>query len=398
MKRFSIKTTLALCSTFTLMLLAATSASADTTTADNPPELIAPVVTQLLGNQQTEKIIDRQITVISPLDGAKTVITQTAVASPDPNEAASNIWQAYFPPVYQGYKPAQPVVPVTVVTPETVPSKVEITYQPLKQDDLRTNTFAGIFFKDINGKQVGPMLCQPVDTNGVVLMPVAPQGWEYIRQDELPDHFLCFQYRDPFYTFLVQKQAAQTVEHPQTKQLTRKIICHLPSGDKIFEQTVTVRRVGNQPWEKTAFPEFVVPVSAGWRSSLRKIEESPADPDHPLVTVEVTYQAVPADQPAIDEEGATPTAKNPQFPSAAYPNGQTATGGAGRETAAFPRLKEQLAQLQAPLHQLENDEQFTHPATLPQTGNHSPKGWSIVGLMMMTSVALSQLVGFKKNN
>lgn len=394
MNKLSVKGTLALCSTFALLTVASTTVLADSSAGSGQQ---MPPTTQLAtpAGEQVATTVDRQITVVNPLNGDKAVVTQTATTTPDPDGTDSNIWQVYFPLVYQGYKPSQPFVPVTVVTPETQPSNIEITYRPLKQGDIRTNTFAGIFFKDVHGKQVGPMLCQPVDKKGLVQMPEAPAGWEYINRNQLPDSFICFDYRDPFYVFLVKKAGERPAEQVQTKQLTRKIVCHLPGGDKIYEQTVTAKKVGTQPWEAPAFPEFSVPVSTGYRPSASIIQAQAADADQPLLLVEVTYQPIKTVGPTTSDESLIPLQPGSPIENN-QPIGSLNNVASDEKSMTFPDLKDRLEQLQAPLKQLENNEQASQPGALPQTGNHAEKSSTAAGLVIAAWTALSGMFSLKK--
>lgn len=392
MNKLSVKGTLTICTALTLLTFASTNALADTAvTGEQQVPAVADQAAVPVGEQRAATV-DRQITVVNPVSGEKNVITQTA--SPEPVGADTNIWQVYFPPVYQGYKPSQPFVPVTAVTPDTQASKVEITYRPLKQGDIRTNTFAGIFFRDIHGKQVGPMLCQPVDKQGIVQMPAAPKGWEYINRELLPDSFLCYDYRDPFYLFLVREIGEQPAASTQTKQLTRKIICHLPEGDKVYEQTVTAKKVGDSPWSVPAFPEFTVPVPTGYRPSLKAVPAQDAAPSQATLTVEVTYQAI---TPALPTPPGRPDGdRQPGSTKDQQAAGSSLANSGHDETATLPGLQAQLDQLQAPLAQLENNEQAGQPLVLPQTGDDSGTGLSAAGLMVAAWTALLGMFGLKK--
>ena len=392
MNKLSVKGTLTICTALTLLTFASTNALADTAVSGEQQAPAAAEQAVVPAEAQQAVTVDRQITVVNPVSGEKNVITQTA--SPEPAGADTNIWQVYFPPVYQGYKPSQPFVPVTAVTPDTQASKVEITYRPLKQGDIRTNTFAGIFFRDIHGKQVGPMLCQPVDKQGIVQMPAAPKGWEYINREQLPDSFLCYDYRDPFYLFLVRETGEQPASSTQTKQLTRKIICHLPGGDKVYEQTVTATKVGDSPWSVPAFPEFTVSVPTGYRPALKTIAAQTADPDQPPLTVEVAYQAIAPELPTSPNRPGSNHQPGPTKDQQAAGNSFANSG--HDETATLPGLQARLDQLQAPLAQLENDEQGSQPLVLPQTGDNSGAGLSATGLLVAAWTALSVMLGLKK--
>lgn len=79
--------------------------------------------------------ISRVITLIDPRTGEKTVISQPASAA-GTGEGVTT-WPEYPVPEIKGYQPSQGIVPAKVVTPQTKPDKVTITYQPTSPNELQ---------------------------------------------------------------------------------------------------------------------------------------------------------------------------------------------------------------------------------------------------------------------
>lgn len=162
----------------------------------------------------------------------------------------------------------------------------------------------------------------------------------------------------------------------------------------MYEQTVTAKKVGDSPWSVPAFPEFTVPVPTGYRPSLKAVPAQAAAPGQATLTVEVTYQAIPSALPT--PPGRPDGDRQPGSTKDQQSVGNDLANSGHDETAPVPGLQARLDQLQAPLAQLENNEQAGQPLVLPQTGDDSGSGLSAAGLMVAAWTALSMMFGLKK--
>lgn len=271
MNKTPIKMTLTVCTALTLLSLGGLTVSAN----DQPTVVPASEDSTIVDHSQQETV-NRQITVISPENGEETVINQVANRVVKDEGDHSNVWPEYFPPVYEGYRPSEYTIPPKIVKENTKAEKVKITYAPLKVDDLQSISVAFVL-EDIDGDKADQLKLVKSDNNGYVNFPPLDEGWEYVNKASLPEKIRYYvQGNGHSIHLLIQKQNNQSkqpeepTEKPVTKQVIRKIILHLPAGDKVVTQTITANKEGDQ-WTIPAFEAYTVPLIDGYEASLNEV-------------------------------------------------------------------------------------------------------------------------------
>lgn len=305
MKKRSLKLTLTTCTALAILSLGGATALAD----DQAATLSEPVSVSN-ENLDQQETVSREITVVSPENGEETVINQVANRVTQGEGDHSNVWLEYFPPFYEGYRPSELTIPPVVVKENTKPEKIKITYQPLSPSDIQTARVA-IVLADIDGKEPDKLRLTKCDQNGYVDLPTLDDGWEYVNKSGLPDKIHFFMHGNVHsIRIMIQKKGSQVepptepVEKIVTKQLSRKIILHLPSGDKVITQEAVATKT-NEKWTIEPFEAYVVPTVDGYEASIKEVPAcslSEDELDEPT-TFEVNYS--PLESEKGDEETET---------------------------------------------------------------------------------------------
>lgn len=298
MKKRSLKLTLTTCTALAILSLGGATALADEQVT-TPSEPVS-VSNKNLDQQET---VSREITVVSPENGEETVINQVANRVTQGESDHSNVWLEYFPPFYEGYRPSELTIPPVVVKENTKPEKIKITYQPLSPSDIQTARVA-IVLADIDGKEPDKLRLTKCDQNGYVDLPTLDDGWEYVNKSGLPDKIHFFMHGNVHsIRIMIQKKGTQVepptepVEKVVTKQLSRKIILHLPSGDKVITQEAVATKTNDQ-WTVEPFEPYVVPTVDGYEASIKEVPAcslSEDELDEPT-TFEVNYSPVESEK------------------------------------------------------------------------------------------------------
>lgn len=143
------------------------------------------------------------------------------------------------------------------------------------------------------------------------MVPEAPEGWEFVNPELVPKQVRTYlNSQDHFYRLLIQKKADKPATpteptKPETKQVTRKIILHLPDGDKVVAQTATATKKGKH-WKIESFSAYQVPVIDGYSASVNEVPAkilTVEELDQPQV-VEVNYQLI--ENKDNDDQGEEP--------------------------------------------------------------------------------------------
>lgn len=154
MQKKIIKLVLVVCATLALFLIHGKAL------ADN-------LVVNSIDNKGAE--IVRMITIIDPRTGGKTVINQPANPVTTGTGEIITTWPEYTVPEIKGYRPSQRIVAAKVVTPQTIPAEVTITYRPDFSNNLQDR--GGVADSSgIENKKQGPLV-MPKGTGQVVPTP-----------------------------------------------------------------------------------------------------------------------------------------------------------------------------------------------------------------------------------
>lgn len=271
MRKRSLKLTLTTCTALAILSLGGATALAD----DQAATLSEPVSVSN-ENLDQQETVSREITVVSPENGEETVINQVANRVTKGEDDHSNVWLEYFPPFYEGYRPSELTIPPVVINENTKPEKIKITYQPVTPSDIQTARVA-IVLADIDGKESDKLKLTKCDQNGYVDFPTLDDGWEYVNKSGLPDKIHFFMHGNVHsIRIMIQKKGSQVepptkpVEKDVTKQLSRKIILHLPSGDKVITQEAVATKT-NDKWTIEPFEAYMVPTIDGYEASIKEI-------------------------------------------------------------------------------------------------------------------------------
>ena len=135
------------------------------------------------------KSINRVITVIAP-DGKTSTVTQTAAIYRDATvdevtravtytDWSKSNWDKYDVPTVIGYTPSIKTVLSQVVTSDTKPAMVTITYTA----DSRTGK---ISYVDESGKEIGNTVITGKVGENVTIVPNPPKGWVIVDEDKVP--------------------------------------------------------------------------------------------------------------------------------------------------------------------------------------------------------------------
>lgn len=324
-----IKTSLALFSSVTLLAITATAAK-----ADELPDQPVPVTQVQLENEEpattqaVEQTITREITITNPLNGESSTIKQEAVIRDgEPVSENSNVWPEFIVPYYEGYQPSTTEVDPVKVRPTTKPVKVNIKYTPSTEHiPMNTMVFALIDVDDF-GKDDELCLVKE-DEDGFLALPTPPAGYRYYNPN-LPAKVRYFRGtgHSASFKFLIKKiDAGQSKE--EQRSISRKIIFHLPSGDKIVEQTIKAH-LKDGKWTIEKFPAVTAPEVAGYEPSQAEIPElqlGVEELDHELKPFEVQYTLIK------DDHQDTGTETGEEVPKDGDPS--TSEGGTQTEPSA----------------------------------------------------------------
>ncbi|MGM9907677.1 mucin-binding protein, partial [Limosilactobacillus sp.] len=269
----------------------------------NPPSSHL-AVSDHVDEQINTKEVTRTINYVDPLTNEKHTIKQVAHFQFNHDgkliKGATPIWQAYFAPYFEGYHPNLQEVLPKLVTPKSADEVENIIYNKgPKKDSMR----AIVKFISIDGSTLPKesRLLTIQNTDGKPLttfeLPAPPQGWEYVSKDQLPSTLRCTS-NSILFMFLVQR--SNPASHREQKELSRKIILHLPTGDQVITQRAhairDVSTIDGQEhygeWQISPFEELALPLVDGYDSSLAKIGslQLAADQiDKELPTIEVDY-------------------------------------------------------------------------------------------------------------
>lgn len=259
--------------------------------------------------QVTTKEVTRTINYVDPLTKEKHTINQVVRFQFDQDgklikKGTVPAWQAYFVPYFEGYAPNWCEVPPKVITPDSTNETEDVIYTKV----LSENPIGSVLIKfiPIDGSNVQYLTIGNSDGKPLSTfeLPELPEGWKYVGKDQLPKIVQITPGATRF-NFLIQKN--DTDPHQEKKQenkeLSRKIILHLPTGDKVITQHVRATRdvsvvdgkTSYGEWQISPFDEFVLPQVDGYQSSLTKVTSLQLTADQlekEPVTIKVDYHKV----------------------------------------------------------------------------------------------------------
>lgn len=259
--------------------------------------------------QVTTKEVTRTINYVDPLTKEKHTINQVVRFQFDQDgklikKGTVPAWQAYFVPYFEGYAPNWCEVPPKVITPDSTNETEDVIYTKV----LSENPIGSVLIKfiPIDGSNVQYLTIGNSDGKPLSTfeLPELPEGWKYVGKDQLPKIVQITPGATRF-NFLIQKN--DTDPHQEKKQenkeLSRKIILHLPTGDKVITQHVRATRdvsvvdgkTSYGEWQISPFDEFVLPQVDGYQSSLTKVASLQLTADQlekEPVTIKVDYHKV----------------------------------------------------------------------------------------------------------
>lgn len=344
-----------LTSTAVLLALAASNATADAKAGQPTTPLPTLVRQNSIGEAgiTTHEVV-RTITYVDPLTKEKHTIRQVATYQFDREgqviKSINPLWSAYFPPYFAGYAPSWAEVKQKMTSPDSADEQETVTYDKLTgSGDVMT---VHVFYVEPNGKMLWDLRKAIENPDGKPVtsftLPELPDGWEYVDLDHLPKTIKVAP-KAGGYTFMIQPAkdpGHHTEHHQETKELWRKIVLHLPSGDQAIMQKATATRsvtvTDGQPtygeWQISPFAELRLPAMASYQTSVDQVPalQLTADQlDQDPVTVEVNYQRIGG--PATKDEG-TQTGTNTTIDAGSQTDGirvtdeGTQTEPAGGET------------------------------------------------------------------
>lgn len=259
--------------------------------------------------QVTTKEVTRTINYVDPLTKEKHTINQVVRFQFDQDgklikKGTVPAWQAYFVPYFEGYAPNWCEVPPKVITPDSTNETEDVIYTKV----LSENPIGSVLIKfiPIDGSNVQYLTIGNSDGKPLSTfeLPEPPEGWKYVGKDQLPKIVQITPGATRF-NFLIQKN--DTDPHQEKKQenkeLSRKIILHLPTGDKVITQharatrdvSVVDGKTSYGEWQISPFDEFVLPQVDGYQSSLTKVASLQLTADQlekEPVTIKVDYHKV----------------------------------------------------------------------------------------------------------
>ncbi|MEE6635340.1 hypothetical protein [Limosilactobacillus pontis] len=372
-----------LTSTAVLLALAASNATADAKAGQPTTPLPTLVRQNPIGEAgiTTHEVV-RAITYVDPLTKEKHTIRQVATYQFDHEgqviKSINPLWSAYFPPYFAGYAPSWAEVKQKMTSPDSADEQETVTYDKLTgSGDVMT---VHVFYVEPNGKMLWDLRKAIENPDGKPVtsftLPELPDGWEYVDLDHLPKTIKVAP-KAAGYTFMIQPTKApghHTEHHQETKELWRKIVLHLPSGDQAIMQKATATRsvtvTDGQPtygkWQISPFAELRLPAMANYQTSVDQVPalQLTADQlDQDPVTVEVNYQRIGG--PAAKDEG-TQTGTNTTIDAGSQTDGirvtdeGTQTEPAGGETTQPEKPATSDAGTQT---NLPAGDEGSHPAT-----------------------------------
>lgn len=372
-----------LTSTAVLLALAASNATADAKAGQPTTPLPTLVRQNSIGEAgvTTHEVV-RTITYVDPLTKEKHTIRQVATYQFDREgqviKSINPLWSAYFPPYFAGYAPSWAEVKQKMTSPDSADEQETVTYDKLTgSGDVMT---VHVFYVEPNGKMLWDLRKAIENPDGKPVtsftLPELPDGWEYVDLDHLPKTIKVAP-KAAGYTFMIQPAKDpehHTEHHQETKELWRKIVLHLPSGDQAIMQKATATRsvtvTDGQPtygkWQISPFAELRLPAIANYQTSVDQVPalQLTADQlDQDPVTVEVNYQRIGG--PAAKDEG-TQTGTNTTIDAGSQTDGirvtdeGTQTEPAGGETTQPEKPATSDAGTQTNLPAGDED---SHPAT-----------------------------------
>ncbi|MGN1283225.1 MAG: LPXTG cell wall anchor domain-containing protein [Limosilactobacillus sp.] len=268
--------------------------------------------------QITTKEVTRTINYVDPLTKEKHTIKQVVRFDFDHDgeviKGPAPVWQAYFAPYFEGYTPNQHEINPKLVTPDTVSETENITYEKKPSTEI---CIASVKFTPIDGTEI-PLNSRHLmikDPTGQPLstfeLPTPPAGWEYVGKNQLPKVLRVYSSSNKgvYFDFLVQRSdsASKQERSKEKRLLSRRIILHLPTGDRIITQfTHAIRDVVTAngkthygEWQISPFDELALPQVDGYDSSLPKIDalQLTADQlDKKLDVINVNYHETSSDE------------------------------------------------------------------------------------------------------
>ncbi|WP_278589160.1 mucin-binding protein [Limosilactobacillus pontis] len=372
-----------LTSTAVLLALAASNATADAKAGQPTTPLPTLVRQNSIGEAgiTTHEVV-RTITYVDPLTKEKHTIRQVATYQFDREgqviKSINPLWSAYFPPYFAGYAPSWAEVKQKMTSPDSADEQETVTYDKLTgSGDVMT---VHVFYVEPNGKMLWDLRKAIENPDGKPVtsftLPELPDGWEYVDLDHLPKTIKVAP-KAGGYTFMIQPAkdpGHHTEHHQETKELWRKIVLHLPSGDQAIMQKATATRsvtvTDGQPtygeWQISPFAELRLPAMASYQTSVDQVPalQLTADQlDQDPVTVEVNYQRIGG--PATKDEG-TQTGTNTTIDAGSQTDGirvtdeGTQTEPAGGETTQPEKPATSDAGTQT---NLPAGDECSHPAT-----------------------------------
>lgn len=305
-----------LLSTSILLSLSAGNVTASVN-ANQPVSISAALTNQACSDDQLiTKDVVRTINYVNPLTKEKHVIRQVASFQLDRDgKLVKTIhpgWQAYVLPYLEGYAPNWVAIPPKAATPDLADEVEEATYAKLLKEPSTTSSIR-IEFMATDGS---PMLDKSIFVNDphdepivTFPLPLPPEGWEYVEEDQLPKVIQTVPNSVKFYKFLVQRSTSPSHQENsiENKQLYRTITLHLPTGDRVITQhALATRNVSVEgdkthygEWQISPFDEFQLPKIDGYQASLDKVvaqqltvDQLAQDP----IAIEVDYHKVADDK------------------------------------------------------------------------------------------------------
>lgn len=303
-----------LLSTSVLLTMTVGGATAATVSSAERVAAVTPSDKQL-----TTKKVVRTISYVDPLTGKEHTVHQVASYQFDRAgqliRTVNPVWQPFFTPIFPGYVPTNGVeIAPKVTTPDTPDKEEKFTYIPLI-DKNDQSYMARIHFSALDGTDLRTYDTGVLGENDNPLLsftlPTPPDGWEYVDQDQLPKSIAVTPGTTNAFTFLVREktphQESKPETHQENKQLCRKIILHLPSGDQTIVQHATATRhvtvkdgkTSYGEWQITPFAELPLSPLAGYQLSTTKVAALQLTPDQleeALPPIEVQYHKITNDQ------------------------------------------------------------------------------------------------------
>ena len=322
MKSKHIKTTLALFSTLALVSITVTTVDAKT---------IGNAESTQVGKTTApaERTVTRTITVINPLSKEKTVIKQVATINIERiNAKHPDMWPEFVAPEFKGYRPSELQLNPVKMTPKTKSVDVTIDYQPFTDKVAPATRY---FVLDDVDNPYKSSFTIPVhsDQFGRYKLPTPPAGYHYFIKN-LPKEIQYFPNTGHSTFYLTIKKDGNNQGKIVSKVLTRKVIFHLPAGDKVIEQSARAD-FKNGHWIIQSFPKLTVPQVDGYVSTVKSVPDLQVEEnaiDQVVPTFEAQYSKNTSDQKDSSKEKGEETAQGSKVDSK---DSSTATSQTGQE-------------------------------------------------------------------